>query len=128
MKKILLALVACSTFFTITSNAFAIGQGGIAGTAAFYLDGGVVLDASAAIAVGKSTAQAASIAFDGGGTEAYALGASGTVTMGSDPFYIGNVAEDTAIGTAQANNLSTTTTSIDAKAGTIDHDVVTPVP
>ncbi|MCW5206067.1 hypothetical protein VU08_03920 [Desulfobulbus sp. F5] len=118
MKKVLLGLSVTVCVFGFTGFAFAAGQGGIAGSASFQLTTGVVTSASAAVSVGKSTAYAGA-ATAVGTTEAFAAGASGIVTLVPSKIYIDNIAADTVLGTAQANNLTGSTTNIAAPAGTI---------
>jgi hypothetical protein len=119
MKNKIIAMAAAVAFLGIGSSAYAAGQGGITGAAAFVTDGaGVVTEASAAVAVGKS--DAVSGAISGVGTEAFAAGTSGAVTMAPGAVYIQTIASDTNLGVAQGNDLSGSETNIDVAAGTVN--------
>jgi hypothetical protein len=111
------ALVAGS--FGITSSAFA-GEGGVAGSASFQLTGAQVTQASVAVAVGKSTAYAGAATPGGTGTEAFAAGTGGLITLTGTSIYIQSIAADTVLGTAQANELDNNDVNIDVINGTAD--------
>ncbi len=113
------ALIAGS--FGLTSSAFA-GEGGVAGSASFQLTGGSVTQASVAVAVGKSTAYAGAATPGGAGTEAFAGGTGGAITLTGTSIYIQSIAEDTVLGTAQANELDASDINIDVINGTTDID------
>lgn len=114
------ALVAGS--FGIASSAFA-GEGGVAGSASFQLTEGKVTQASVAVAVGKSTAYAGAATPGGTGTEAFAGGTGGAITLTGTSIYIQSIAADTVLGTAQANQLDASDVNIDVINGktTIDN-------
>lgn len=125
MKKILLGLGAAACVFGFGSSAFATGTGGIAGSAAFQLTGGIMVDsASVAIGVGKSSAYAGATTTDlaatGPTTEAFAAGAGGAITL-TGAFYIASIAEDTALATPKDNIMAVgaAVVSIDATAATV---------
>jgi hypothetical protein len=78
------------------------GEGGIAGAASFNLNGGSVTEATAAVAIGKSTAYAAATASGGAGPlEAFAVGTGGMITFGGS-IYINSVEEESTAGLQQA--------------------------
>jgi len=121
MKNKIIAMAAAVAFLGIGSSAYAAGQGGITGAAAFVTDGaGVVTEASAAVAVGKSDAVSGAISVIGGGTEAFAAGTSGAVTMAPGAVYIQAIASDANLGVPQGNDLSGSETNIDVAAGTVN--------
>jgi len=99
----------------------AAGQGGVAGAASFQLDGfGNVLEASAAVAVGKSTAYAGAETTALVPTSAFSAGTGGVITFTGTSIYIQSIAEDAQLGTAQANDLTGNTVNIDAALATVD--------
>jgi hypothetical protein len=112
-----LSVTLLASVFAITPKAFA-GEGGIAGAASFNLDpdtGTFVLEASTAIAVGKTSAYALSNT-TGTDTQALATGTGGAITL-TDGILTG-IAEETGLGTAQANELDAQLVKIDALSGT----------
>jgi hypothetical protein len=119
--KILQSLIALALLsFSLTVSA---DEGGIAGAASFLLIGGVVTDASTAVAVGKSSAYAGSDTVTDTSTEAFATGTGGVITFTGNDIYIESIAEDTALGTAQANDLNSFVQDIDVSLGTISQDI-----
>ncbi|MCW5206068.1 hypothetical protein VU08_03925 [Desulfobulbus sp. F5] len=123
MKKVLLGLGAAACVFGFAGSAFAAGQGGIAGSASFQLNGLVpnaVTAASAAVSVGKSTAYAGA-ATAAGTTSAFSAGTGGATTLTGTNIYISQINGEAAgtLGTAQVNNLAGSSTNIAAPAGTV---------
>jgi hypothetical protein len=111
MKTKIYTLLAISAL-GLSTSVFA-GEGGIAGSLAYQFDGTTVTNASAAIAVGKTTAYAGAVTdAPGGTTEAFAVGTGGKVTLGTGSPYIADIAEETTAGLAinQANSLNATDT------------------
>jgi hypothetical protein len=117
-KNICTVAVIAGSLFTFAPKAMA-GEGGIAGSASFLIDGTNVTEASTAIAVGKSTAYAGATTA-GTTTEAFAAGTGGTITFTGTDIYIDSIAQDTALGTAQANELDDQTININVVGGTND--------
>jgi hypothetical protein len=120
-SKLLVAAALIAGSFGFNSSAFA-GEGGVAGAASFQLTSGVVTQASVAVAVGKSTAYAGAATPGGTGTEAFAAGTSGLVTLGGVSIYLSTIAGDTVLGTAQANELTANDVNINAINGTVAVD------
>ncbi|MFO7144160.1 hypothetical protein B9T16_22600 [Arthrospira sp. PCC 8006] len=90
------------------------GQGGIAGSAAFTIDGGSVTGVAVSAAVGKEFAAAHSFNYDGSNANglqnsAFAIGAAGTVSLsglGDPAGFTLDTVEDSDRGTAQANEFT----------------------
>ncbi|MEY3787500.1 MAG: hypothetical protein RLZ75_1707 [Pseudomonadota bacterium] len=122
MKTKICKLLAISAL-GLSTSVFA-GEGGVAGAISFDVSsGGLVTNASSAIAVGKNAAYAGSTTAGGatGLTEAFAGGGAGTITMSG--VYIGDLAvNDTTLATPQANQLDTISTGLSA-AGVVDQTV-----
>lgn len=104
-SQLLVAAAVVAGSFGFANSAFA-GEGGVAGAASFQLNAGVVTEASSAVAVGKSTAYAGAVTNTGAGTEAFAAGTGGLITLTGNSVYIQSIAQDTALGTAQQNELN----------------------
>lgn len=81
--------------------------------------------ASTAIAIGKSTAYAASQS-SATTTEAIATGTGGLITFTGTDIYITDIAEDTVLDTAQANSLANSTIELNVAAPTFNGVVGTP--
>jgi hypothetical protein len=122
-SKLLVAAALVAGSFGVNSSAFA-GEGGVAGSASFQLDGAAtntVTQSSVAVAVGKSTAYAGAATPGGTGTEALSTGASGLITFSGLSIYLQSVDADTVaggLGTAQINELDNNDVTIDVKAAT----------
>lgn len=115
-SKLFVAAALVAGTFGFSSSAFA-GEGGVAGSASFQLTSGVVTQASVAVAVGKSTAYSGAATPGGTGTEAFASGTGGTITFTGTSIYIQSIAQDTALATAQANELNNNDVDIDVITG-----------
>ena len=116
MKKIILATLGMG-LLAVGFNANA-GAGGIAGAVAIHMNAGVVDWSSSSIAIGKTSAYAGA---NSSATTATSLaaGAGGKITMNTtDKLYIGDIAIDGNLGTAQANLLSGDIIDINAKTAT----------
>jgi hypothetical protein len=121
-SKLFVAAALIAGSFAFTSSAFA-GEGGVAGSASFQLTAGAVTQASVAVAVGKSTAYSGAATPGGTGTEAFASGTGGAITLTGTSIYIQSIAEDTALATAQNNQLDSNDVNIDVITGktTVDN-------
>ncbi len=107
-KNMAIALIAASSWFGLTSTAFA-GEGGAAGAASFTVSGTGVTGVAVAASVGKNDAAAAAYNTTAGYNSAFAMGSSGLImmTQAGDPTtasMAGSV--DPSLGTAQANTLT----------------------
>lgn len=129
MNKKTLLMTTCAAVFGLASSALAAGQGGVAGSASFLLDGGVgalanVTNAAAAVAVGKSTGYANANTMNPGEAQAQAAGAAGVIAFDitTPSAYIeGITAENVAtLLVAQSNAITASSTDIDAIAATVD--------
>jgi hypothetical protein len=118
-SKLFVAAALIAGTFGFSSSAFA-GEGGVAGSASFQLTAGEVTQASVAVAVGKSTAYAGAATPGGAGTEAFASGTGGAITLTGTSIYIQSIAQDTALATAQANELDDNDVNINVINGTAD--------
>ncbi|AMW27734.1 hypothetical protein [Arthrospira platensis] len=108
-------------------------QGGIAGSAAFTIDGGNVTGVAVSAAVGKEFAAAHSFNYDGSNANglqnsAFAIGTAGAVSLsglGDPAGFTLDTVEDSARGTAQANEF---TTGYTIQIGTIGGNSLVTVP
>ncbi|GCL39281.1 hypothetical protein SR1949_44060 [Sphaerospermopsis reniformis] len=116
-SQLLVAAAVVAGSFGFANSAFA-GEGGVAGAASFQLNAGQVTEASSAVAVGKSTAYAGAVT-NGAGTEAFAAGNGGAITLNGNSVYIQSIAQDTALVNEQANQLDNNDVQIDVKVGTV---------
>ncbi|MEB3218592.1 MAG: hypothetical protein VKN72_20485 [Nostocales cyanobacterium 94392] len=118
-SKLFVAAAVVAGTFGLSSSAFA-GEAGVAGSASFKLTTGAVTEASVAVAVGKSTAYAGATTETATGTEAFAGGSGGAMTITN--LYITSIAEESATGLAigQANELDDNDVNIDVIGGTAD--------
>ncbi len=119
-SQLLVAAAVVAGSFGVATSAFA-GEGGVAGSASFILDGVNVTEASAAVAVGKSTAYAGAVTNGGAGTEAFAGGTGGEITLTGSSVYIQSIAVEDALslGAIQANQLDANDVNIDVTGGTV---------
>jgi len=94
----------------------------VAGSVAIHLDGTNVDWASAAIAVGKTTAYAGATS-EATVNEAFAVGSGGAITFTGTDIYIQSVAEETVAGLAQeqANDFDNQEVNIDMIDGEVDY-------
>ncbi|MEB3886088.1 hypothetical protein [Lyngbya sp. CCY1209] len=108
----LTSLVVLSTFGI--STAARAGEGGVAGSAAFTVNGTAVTGVAVSAAVGKEFAAAHSFNYDGSNANglqnsAFAIGAAGEVGivgLGDPAGFTLDVLEDSDRATAQANNFT----------------------
>ena len=117
MKKIILATLGMGLLF-VGVNANAVGQGGIAGSAVMRLSSDVVTHVSSSIAIGKQSAYTGAAGSNVVGFKAttFAAGASGVVNISSG--LITTIVADSTLATAQANDLSGDTITLDVNAAT----------
>ncbi|TAE57242.1 MAG: hypothetical protein EAZ87_16640 [Nostocales cyanobacterium] len=115
-SQLLVAAAVVAGSFGATNSASA-GEGGVAGSASFQLTGGDVTQASAAVAVGKSTAYAGAATFTGFGTEAFAVGTGGDINLSGSSVYITSITGDTNLGAAQVNDLNDNDVNINVITG-----------
>lgn len=116
MKKIIFTSLAI--FFSVSINAFATGQGGIAGSSSMIVVASKVTDVSTSIAIGKSTAH--SNAHTTATTvQTFAGGTGGTVTVAATGDISSIVVEGIAgLAKSQANAMNSGTVKLDAINGT----------
>jgi len=129
---VMTTLVVLSSFGI--STVARAGEGGIAGSAAFTIDGGNVIGVAVSAAVGKENASAAAFNYDGANANglqnsAWALGSAGvqSFTAIGDPagFNVTPVA-DADRATEQSNTFSAGTVTV--QIGTIGGDAVVEAP
>ena len=119
-------LVVCSALGLATVAR--AGEGGVAGSAAFTVDGGNVTGVAVSAAVGKENASAAAFNYEvGSGVQnsAWSLGTAGTqdfTAVGDGAGFNVTSTEDSARGITQANTFSADPFSI--KLGTTSGDTV----
>jgi hypothetical protein len=120
-----LAFVSTLVFGTLSFAPLSLaGEGGIAGAASFNLDAtGIVLEASVATAVGKTTAYGgAQTTTDGSGnitTEALAVGTGAEITFNGSDIFLDSISEESSSGLPinQGNTIDQTV-DINAAGGT----------
>ena len=119
-------LVVCSALGLATVAR--AGEGGVAGSAAFTVDGGNVTGVAVSAAVGKENASAAAFNYEvGSGVQnsAWSLGTAGTqnfTAVGDGAGFNVTSTEDSARGTEMTNSFSADPFSI--KLGTTSGDTV----
>lgn len=128
-QKLSISLFAATaSVLSFSSGAFA-GEGGAAGAAAFTIDGTAVTGVAVAASVGKNDASAAAFNnVDGNFNSAFALGSSGAIDMegiGDPDAAVMTGTADTALGTAQENDL---TGSATIQLGTASGEVIATIP
>ena len=109
------------------------GEGGVAGSAAFTVNGGSVTGVAVSAAVGKENAAAHAFNYDGSNANglqnsAFAIGTAGTLSiqgLGDPAGFTLDTVEDSDRATAQANTFSTGFT---IQLGTGTGDVVNRAP
>ena len=122
-------LVLLNTFATVARA----GEGGIAGSAAFTVDGGAVTGVAVSAAVGKENAAAHSFNYNGSNdnglqNSAFAIGTAGTLSingLGDPAGFSLNTVEDSDRGTAQGNSF---TAGYTIQLGTGTGDVLNTAP
>jgi len=108
------------------------GEGGIAGSAAFTINGGAITGVAVSTAVGKEAASAAAFNYEAGGgiqNAAWALGTAGTqdfTTIGDPAGFGVTTLEDIDRATPQANTFSAGTATV--QLGTASGDAVVQAP
>ena len=117
-KLLLAATVTSAAVFGFQSTTIA-GEGGIAGSASFLINEGSVTDSSIGVAIGKSGAYAGAQTATGASTEAVAAGSGGVINLTGSSIFITDLESETAnrLGTAQANELTGQTVTIDPDGG-----------
>ena len=119
-------LVVCSALGLATVAR--AGEGGVAGSAAFTVDGGKVTGVAVSAAVGKENASAAAFNYESGSglqNSAWSLGTAGTqdfTAVGDANGFNVTSNEDSARGTEMTNSFSADPFSI--KLGTTSGDTV----
>ncbi len=119
-------LVVCSALGLATVAR--AGEGGVAGSAAFTVDGGNVTGVAVSAAVGKENASAAAFNYESGSgvqNSAWSLGTAGTqdfTSVGDGTGFNVTSTEDSARGTDMTNSFSADPFSI--KLGTTSGDAV----
>ena len=119
-------LVVCSALGLATVAR--AGEGGVAGSAAFTVDGGNVTGVAVSAAVGKENASAAAFNYESGSglqNSAWSLGTAGTqdfTAVGDAAGFNVTSTEDSARGTEMTNSFSADPFSI--KLGTTSGDTV----
>lgn len=121
-----------SLFYTNVTRA---GEGGIAGSAAFTIEGGTVTGVAVSAAVGKESAAAHSFNYDASNdnglqNSAFAIGTAGTLSingLGDPAGFTLETQEDSDRDTAQVNTFTTGGT-FDIQIGTTSGNTVVDLP
>ncbi|MEO0408084.1 MAG: hypothetical protein AAF289_12110 [Cyanobacteria bacterium P01_A01_bin.135] len=131
IAKVAIALVTTMAGVSGLSSAAMAGEGGVAGGAAFTIDGRDVTGVAVSASVGKEAATAGAFNYAAGSdvaNSAFAIGTAGTTALGAvgDPatFSVTTV-EDTDRATPQANGF---TNGFDIRLGTDDFDDLVTAP
>ena len=131
--KLFVALAATVTSLVGFSSVARAGEGGVAGAAAFTVDGGAVTGVAVSAAVGKENAAAHSFNYDGSNANglqnsAFAIGTAGVISLtglGDPAGFTLDTVEDSDRATAQANEF---TAGYSIQIGTASGDSVVTSP